>query len=79
MIIVYIKRNFSKYNSEGIESFLVINSNTNQIFIDNLNYDNNINLGELLKNDLKYMLKEKKDEMDFDEEFVKVFKNFLEK
>ena len=79
IIIVHIKRNFSKYSSERIESFLVVNPNINQIFIDNLNYDNKINLVDILKNDIKYILKKKKNEMDFDEEFIKTLKNFLEK
>ena len=79
IFIIHIKRNFSFEREEKIHSLFDINSDINQIFIDNLNYNSNIRLNDLINKEIKNILKEKKEELKLNDEFNKTLKNFLDK
>jgi hypothetical protein len=90
IIIVHINRNFSekkekkdkkdkKEKVDKIYSLPDINPDINQLFIDNLEINNNITLKDFLSKDLKTILEEKKEELNLEEEFYKTLKNFLKK
>ena len=71
IFIIQINRNFNKNNNEKIYSLPDINSSIHQIFIDDLDGNNNIKLNELLTKDIKEILEEKREEMRLNEEFSK--------
>jgi len=79
IFIIHINRNFNKNNRERIYSLPDINPLINQIFIDNLNGNNNIVLKELLTRDIKQILEERREDMKLDEEFHKTLINTLTK
>ena len=76
LIIVHINRNFNKTN-ERIYSIPDINSKINQIFIDNLNSNNMINLSDIDSNNITKFFKEKKQDLKLDDEFNKALNSFL--
>ena len=78
IIIVHINRNFSQ-KSETIYSIPDINPDINQLFIDNLETNNNITLKDILGKDFNVLLEEKKEDLKLEEEFYKTLKNFLKK
>ena len=78
IIIVHINRNFSQ-KSETIYSLPDINPDINQLFIDNLETNNNITLKDILGKDFNVLLEEKKEDLKLEEEFNKTLKNFLKK
>ena len=78
IFIIHINRNFSE-KSERIYSLPDINPDINQIFIDSLDSNNSINLKDILLNDFKEILENKRVELKLDEEFYKTLKNFLNK
>ena len=59
---MHINRNFSE-KSEMIYSLPDINPDINQLFIDNYEIDNKIILSDILPNDFKTLLKEKKEDL----------------
>ena len=77
ILIIHINRNFNLKKSERIHSLPDINPAINQIFIDNLNGNNNMKLNDLLQKDISDILNEKKEEMKLDEEFNKTLINFV--
>ena len=79
IMIIHIHRNFyaNKYEDKKIYSIPDINSDINQIFIDNLNGDNNIRLNDLLTNDVNIILKNYTNELKLNEEFNKTLIIFL--
>ena len=89
IIIIHVNRNFNKVKDinkksdkekETIYSLPDINPNIDQIFIDNLNGNDNISLKDLLdenEKDIKNIIEKLKDEMKLDEEFNKALTNFL--
>ena len=94
IIIIHINRNFNKNkynnkqnvnnyekqnkNKETIYSFPDINPDINQIFIDNLNGNKDIKLGDLLENNnISDILFKLKGDLKLDEEFNKALINFL--
>ena len=79
IFIIHINRNFSVEREEKILSLPDINSDINQIFIDNLNYNNNIRFNDLINKDIKNILEEKKEELKLNDEFNKTLKNFFDK
>ena len=79
IIIIHIKRNFKWKLSGRIDSIPNIEPDINQIFIDNLNGNNEITFGELLSNDIITILELYKDELKLDDEFNKTLYNCLKK
>ena len=79
IIIIHINRNFNKNINDKIYSVPDINPDINQLFIDNLNDNNTIKLKDILQNGLQNLLKEKRYELNLDDEFNKTLKNFLKK
>ena len=80
IMVIHINRNFNKKNKENkqrIYSILDINPDINQIFIDNLNGNNKMKLNDILKQDIKDILEEKKEDMKLDDEFNKTLTNYL--
>ena len=81
IFIIHIKRNiksnFTDKNYERIYYLADINNDINQLFIDNLNGNNNITLKYLLTNDIIDILKE--NYMELNEEFNKTLKITLNK
>ena len=77
IFIIHINRNFSGKKGERIYSLPDIDPSINQIFIDDLNCNNNIRLNDLLTKDIKEILEEKKEELKLDLEFTKALNNFL--
>ena len=75
-MIIHVNRNFHKDKKERIYSLPDINSNINQIFIDNLNCNRTIDIKDLLSSDIKKFLEEQRDELKF-VEFDKTLKSFL--
>ena len=78
-IIIHLNRNFDKTKKEKIYTLLDIHSDINQIFIDNLNYNNNIKFEDLFKKDIKNILMYYRYELELKEEFNKALNNFLKK
>ena len=68
-----------KKKTDKIYSLPDINPYINQIFIDNLNGNNIIQLKDLLGVDITKLLEEKKDQLKLNEEFNKVLVNTLNK
>ena len=79
LLIIHINRNFNKENHQRIYSLPDIKGNINQIFIDNLNGNNNLNVGDLLSIDIKKFLEEQKEELKLEIEFDNTLRNFLYK
>ena len=79
IFIIHINRNFQGKKGERINSLPDINPSINQIFIDDLNCNNNIKLNDLLTQDIKDILKNKKDDLKLDEELNKALTNFINK
>ena len=79
IFIVHISRNINGKNNERVYSLPDINPSIYQIFIDDLNCNNYIRLNDLLTQDIKTVLKEKKKELKLDEEFKNILTNFLKK
>ena len=79
IFIVHIKRCFILEKEERLYSLPDINPSINQMFIDNLNGNNKITLKEILIKNIKEILKEKKEDMELNEEFNKTLKNILSK
>ena len=83
IFVVGINRSFKDNNNKfyyrKIYSLPDINPNINQLFIDDLNGNNNLNLKYLLTNDIKTILDEKKDELKLNEEFNKTLINIISK
>ena len=77
IFIIHICRNFNKYYKEKIYTLPDINPTINQIFIDNLNRNNKIQLNDLISKNIKELLEEKKEELKLEEEFNKTLKNTL--
>ena len=77
IFIIHINRNFNKKNNERIYALPDINPDINQLFIDNLNGNNNMRLNNLLTRGINEILEEKREEMKLDEEFNKVLINDL--
>ena len=77
IFIIYIKRNFSdKNNEDTIYSIPDIKDNINQLFIDNLNAKDDIALNTILGEDIKSIIDNKLNDLNF--EFKKVLAKFLE-
>ena len=83
IFIIHINRSFidnnNKFSYRKIYSLPDINPSINQLFIDNLNGNNNLNLKYLLMNGIKTILEEKKDELKLNEEFNKTLVNTISK
>ena len=81
IFIVHINRNFNNnfnsYINKRISSLPDIYPDINQIFIDNLNGDNNIRLNEILTRDIRNILDEKKEYLKLDDDFNKILKKFV--
>ena len=76
-MIIHVNRNFHKDKKERIYSLPYINSNINQIFIDNLNCNRTIDIKDLLSSDIKKFLEKQRNELKLDVEFDKTLKSFL--
>ena len=79
IFIIHINRNFNKAIKERIYSLPDIKPKINQIFIDNLNSDDEIKLIDILENDIQKIFQNYKDKLKLDEEFNKTLTNFLKK
>jgi len=77
LIMVHINRNFNKQVKEKIYSLPDIDPKINQIFIDNLNSNNEIKLTDILSNDIQKIFQNNKDKLKLDEEFNKTLITFL--
>ena len=78
IFLIHINRNFNKKIDEKIYSLPDINPSINQIFIDNLNDNNNIKFNELLTKSVSDIIKDHKDELKLENEFNKILFNFLD-
>ena len=78
IFLIHINRNFNKKIGEKIYSLPDINPSINQIFIDNLNDNNNIKFNELLTQNVSDIIKNHKDELNLEDEFNKILFNFLD-
>ena len=73
-------RRNEKIYGEKVYSLPDINPDINQVFIDNLNWNNTINLKYLLDiKDIKSLVAKLDKKLNFDEEFAKIFKITLSK
>ena len=85
IFIIHINRNFKKNNNGKLDSkqrlysLPDIEPSINQIFIDNLNGNNQITLKDLLNKDIIEILEKKKKEMELNEEFDRTLINTLTK
>ena len=79
ILIIHINRNFNEKNHERLYSLPDIEPSINQLFIDNLNGNNEIKLNELLTIDIKKILEDKKEQLKLKEEFDKTLINTLTK
>ena len=78
IMIIHIIRNFNE-DLDKIDTLPDIYPDINQIFLDNLESNNNMKLYYFLTKDIKYILKDRREDMGLDEEFKKTFNNFLRK
>ena len=81
IMIIHINRNFnsSKSKYQAIYSLPDIYPDINQLFIDNLNGNNNMKLNYFLTTDIKEILVEKREDMKLDKEFEITLINYLKK
>ena len=83
IFIIHINRSFKDNNNQvyyrKIYSLPDINLLINQLFIDDLNGNNNLNLKYLLSNNIKTILEERKEELKLNEEFNKTLINTISK
>jgi len=77
IFIIHINRNFNKKKERIIYSLLDINDDINQVFIDNLNGNNDIRIHDLLYNNTKIILENYKHSLELDEQFNKILTNYL--
>ena len=83
IFIIHINRSFKDNKNvfyyRKIYSLPDINPDVKQLFIDDLNGNNNLNLKYLLTNDVKTIFEEKKDDLKLNEEFYKIIINTFSK
>ena len=77
IFIIHINKNFNKKKERIIYSLLDINDDINQVFIDNLNGNNDIRIHDLLYNNTKIILENYKHSLELDEQFNKILTNYL--
>ena len=78
IFIIHIQRNFNLQTSNVIYSIPDIDSDIEQLFIDNLNAEN-IKFKELLKKDIKNIMNDNSKYMNLNNEFKKLLSNFVYK
>ena len=78
IIIVHINRNFKKENIGKIPS-INIWKDINQIFIDNLNYNNKIQIKDLMRQNIISLLEINREYLQLDEIIKNTLNNFLKK
>ena len=77
LLIIHINRNFNKKKIERLYSLPDINDDINQIFIDNLNSNEKIELKDVLSNNMDIIKNQMKGKLNLLEEFDLALENYL--